>query len=281
MTSLPRLYRANLDAIPDQSMTDKVLVLDLDETLVSVHEADGSYQQLGIDRMPNLRRNVFTMTLDDPVDVKGLGTYEGFWGMRRPHLREFLIFAFSYFKAVIVWSAGADRYVEAIVNTIFSDVAQPHLVYARSQCVTDARARNHKPLRKMISNEPGLDQYMSLDNAFMIDDKISTYIDNPDNGIQIPAYDPALRINSLLSDDIALLQLKQWLLRPEVMSAPDVRLLDKRTIFQTPLTQPSAGVCVISPDTGLLMCGSEQRNSKESEGDPGSILRAALQSLRA
>jgi hypothetical protein len=167
--------------------------------------------------------------------------------------------------------------VEAIVNEIFSGIAEPHLVYARSKCVTDNRGRNHKPLRKMIRDEPGLSNYMSLDNTFALDDKESTYIDNPDNGVKIPYYDPALRVNNLLSDDIALLQLKQWLLLPEVMNAPDVRLLDKSQIFHRPLSTPSLGTCYISPESGRMICASEKTERKKD--DSLETLRSALEML--
>ena len=259
------------------SITDKVIVLDLDETLVCVTEEMGVYKELGIDQIPNLRKNCFVMDLDDPVDFRGTGKHNSFWGIRRPHLREFLIFCFSYFKAVIVWSAGADRYVEAIVKEIFSGIADPHLVYARSKCVTDARARNHKPLSKMIRDEPGLSQYMSLSNTFAIDDKTSTYIDNPENGIQIPVYEPAFRISSLSSDDIGLLQLKDWLLRPDISGSTDVRTLDKSRIFEQPLSSPSFGACYISPETGTMICSSESKDEKTD--DNLEMLRSALKSL--
>lgn len=239
-------YKTTLDGIPFKALTNKCIVLDLDETLVHTNVNDVDMEQLknlGIMSDPNLldlRRRTYQITMDDVVYKKGEGVKTTMWGIVRPHVKEFLISCFSYFKVVIVWSAGKRKYVDAIVDFLFKDIKRPHVVYSYDQCERTSNNLIVKPFAKMIENEPGLSKYMSLDNSFMIDDRETVYSgyggdygDNPDNGIQIPAYKPAFNIHSLRSNDIALKQLMTWFLKPEVMNSDNVRELDKSDVFKT------------------------------------------------
>ena len=236
-------YKSALDKIPYKSLTDKCIVLDLDETLVHSNEKMDQLKELGIMTDPaliDLRRRTYQITMDDVVYKKGLGVKTVMWGIVRPHVKEFLVSCFSYFKVVIVWSAGKRKYVDAIVDYLFKDIKRPHVVYSYDECERTSTNLLVKPLTKMIENEHGLSKYMSLENSFMIDDRRTVYAgfenDNPDNGIQIPAYKPSWNIHSLRSDEIALKQLMTWFLKPEVMNSPDVRELDKSTVFDTDVT---------------------------------------------
>lgn len=239
-------YKTTLDGIPFKALTNKCIVLDLDETLVHTNVKDVDMQQLkelGIMSDPNLldlRRRTYQITMDDVVYKRGEGVKTTMWGIVRPHVKEFLISCFSYFKVVIVWSAGKRKYVDAIVDFLFKDIKRPHVVYSYDECERTSNNLIVKPFNKMIENEPGLKKYMSLDNSFMIDDRETVYAgyggnygDNPDNGIQIPAYKPAFNVHSLRSDDIALKQLMTWFLKPEVMNSSNVRELDKSDVFKT------------------------------------------------
>ena len=82
--------------IPKKSLTDKAIILDLDETCIHTAEDDKSMNKSICDN-PNLDGDVYTLTLD-------AGKLK-MWGTKRPHLDEFLLFCFSYFKHVCVWSA--------------------------------------------------------------------------------------------------------------------------------------------------------------------------------
>ncbi len=215
-------------------MTGKVIVLDLDETLVHAFDHLSTLRYSKILEDPDkldLRRRIFLLDLVDPVDRRGKGQVDKFWAIKRPHLDEFLTFCFEYFDSVIVWSAGVRRYVDAVVNNIFKDIGKPYLVYAREQCVTDNRATNHKPLIQMINDIDGLNKIMSLTNVLALDDRKSTYVDNPDNGIMIPVYNPLPNANALRADERSLLELIDWLSLDEVVHSQDVKTLDKRLIF--------------------------------------------------
>lgn len=237
------LYKSALDEVPFKSLTDKCIILDLDETLVHSSENLDDLWTLNLMRDPNLidlRRRTYRITMDDVVSKRGTGVKTVMWGIVRPHAREFLISCFAYFKVVIVWSAGKRKYVDAIVDYLFKDMRRPIVVYSRDECVKTTNGLLVKPLRNMITDEPGLNRYMGLHNSFMIDDRTTVYEgykgDNPYNGVQIPAYRPAFTIESLRSDDIALKQLMTWFMRPEVMKSKDVRELDKSGIFTTSVT---------------------------------------------
>ena len=81
-------------------------------------------------------------------------------------------------------------------------------------------------------NEPLLKGIMTPENTIAIDDRESTFSGpNPHNGILIPAYDPDIDVQSLFQDDTALLDLMDWLYRPEVMKSKDVRTLHEFNIF--------------------------------------------------
>ncbi len=237
------LYKSALDEVPSRALTNKCIILDLDETLVHSSKELDDLWELNLMKDPNLidlRRRTYRITMDDVVSKKGTGVKTVMWGIVRPHVREFLIACFAYFKVVIVWSAGKRKYVDAIVDYLFKDMRRPIVVYSRDECVKTDNGLLVKPLQKMIRDEPGLDKYMGLENSFMIDDRTTVYDgfkgDNPYNGIQIPAYNPVFGIESLRSDDIALKQLMMWFMRPEVMKSTDVRELNKSNIFKTNVT---------------------------------------------
>lgn len=228
------IYKTAIDKIPFKSLTNKCIVLDLDETLVHSNENVSELNSLNIMRDPkllDLRGRTYELSMDDVVYKKGQGIKTEMWGITRPHVKDFLIFCFSYFKVVAVWSAGKKKYVEDIVDYLFRDIKRPHVVYSRDDCEKTTDNILIKPIEKMIKQEL-LTKYMSLENTFIIDDRTSVFeTPNPDNGIQIPAYAPDFNIRSLRTDDISLKQLMTWLLRPEVVNALDVRDLDKSGIF--------------------------------------------------
>jgi len=233
--SVSTLYHVVVDDIPSSSITDKCIVLDLDQTLIATQDSISSLKDLGIlsdPKLISLRDRLYYITLED-LEKPGIGTKYDFWGVTRPHIDEFLIFCFSYFKIVAVWSAGKRPYVEAIVDHIFKDLPQPHVIFTYDDIITGPHGYIEKPLTKMINSNPILSLNMSLKNILAIDDNPTTFAKNFGNGVLIPPYEPALNNNALARDDPSLLQLKYWLLQPEVVNSSDVNLLDKTNIFTT------------------------------------------------
>ena len=231
-------YISNLNTVKGQSLTDKCLVMDLDECLV--HSYDTPFiQSLKIYTNPQLitlRRRVYRLPILDIGVARGTGNIDYIEGIRRPHLDEFLTFAFGYFKIVAGWSAGKQPYVQSAFKRLFSNIRPAHVVYTYSDLKFDENGYD-KPLEKMITEVPGLSNYMNLNNTLIIDDRGTNFRSNPDNGIKIPIYSPKPNISDLMADDLALLQLQRWLLQPEVIQSSDVKTLDKSNIFKTTLDQ--------------------------------------------
>lgn len=227
----------NTTSIP---ITNKCIVLDLDETLIHSSEKINDLINLNIMSDPDLldvRERVYQIIMDDVVYRKGSGIKTVMWGIVRPYAKEFLKMCFKYFKVVIVWSAGKRKYVDAIVDFLFKDIQRPHVVYSYDECEKTPSELLVKPLRKLIDNEADLSKYMNLENSFMIDDRHTVYSgyknDNPNNGIQIPPYKPEFTIKSLRKYDNNLKQLMEWFLEHETINSEDVRVLDKSNIFST------------------------------------------------
>jgi hypothetical protein len=214
------------------SETDFHLSLDLDQTLIATQDHMKSLFDLEILSDPellSLRNRTYIITMED-IDTPGAGITQKCWGITRPGAKKFLTFCCHYFKSVSVFSAGKREYVEPICDFLFRDLPYPTIVFSRDEVEYNKIGDPVKPLIKLMK-EVGPE--MTLKNTLHLDDLDSTYERNPDNGILIPAYNPQLDINSLLEDkDDALMQLQNWLLRPEVINCNDVRLLDKDYIFK-------------------------------------------------
>lgn len=230
-------------SIPAVSITNKCIVLDLDSTLLHTQGGVDSLEQLKILSDPELlelRQRIYYFTLEE-LEGPGTGTSYKYWGVSRPHVHEFLLFCFSYFKIVAVWSAGQPKYVEAAVDHLFRDLPRPHVVFTSEDMESVNVDDPLKPLQKMIDSDPVLAKYMRISNTFAVDDIDTNFTSNPGSGILVPPYRPAKKINAMKRDDPTLLQLKAWLLRPEVVAAEDVALLNKDTIFTTGINTPTTG----------------------------------------
>lgn len=231
----------------NDSLTDKCIYLDLDQTLIATadeeHGMDDLYdvKLLSDPSLIHLRNRFYHVVVED-LEKPGYGSKYEMWGITRPHLHDFLLFCFSYFKLVMVYSAGKRQYVEEIVDHIFKDLPYPHLVLSYDDIVMDGK-KITKPINKVINGNELTRKYVKETNTFGLDDLNTTYSKNIGNGILIPRYDPDSNlvsteprdinyfIKELEKNDDALLKLKKWLMLPEVMNSEDVRLLDKNDIF--------------------------------------------------
>ena len=226
----------------DRSLTDKVIVLDLDESLV--HSISGKTEETDFklltdleimtkSSLNDLKKRIYILKIDD-CHSKGMGDRSHMWGIKRPHLDDFLNFCFSYFKIVAIWSAGSHSYVDILVEKLFNNINRsPHIIYSRKNITNDPHHGYHKPLIKMINGIPGLDQYMSLSNTFILDDRDSNFYNNEENGIKIPYYLPEVTIEGLRKDDLQLVNLQHWFNTDQVKYTNDVRKIDKKGIFST------------------------------------------------
>lgn len=221
------LYRISKKERRQEPLTDRCIILDLDETLI--HSCE-DYRKL-INLRPfqdpsllDLRKRMYNLYLN------GYHQPPTIWGVTRPYTEEFLLFCFDYFSKVCVWSAGLPDYVNKIVDYIFPAAYKPDVVYDRSHCHYTVENDIFKPIERMREKEDWHD-IMRLDNTFFVDDRAKAFIKNPGNGIVIPGYEPDGSLEAYVNDDQALLELMDWLMLPEVLEAQDVRQLDKRRIF--------------------------------------------------
>src|SRR5204863_1613896 len=131
---------------------------------------------------------IYYINIED-LEGPGCGTSHGYWGVIRPKVKEFLIFCFKYFRYVIVWSAGKRFYVEAIVDHLFKDLPKPHYVFSWDDTVFRNKV-TYKPLTKIyeaMSKKYG-NHLMNEATTLALDDTDTTFSENIENGIQIPAY---------------------------------------------------------------------------------------------
>lgn len=222
------LYRINRKEQRNKPLTNKCIILDLDETLIHSSEDHSEFSKLNIFsdiKFLDVRKRMYSFSFD------GYNRQASIWGVSRPGLDDFIPFCFDYFAKVCVWSAGQNDYVTRIVNNIFPTGYEPHVVYARDNCHYSHDREIFKPIEKMIQQEK-LENVMTLENTLFLDDRELAFIKNPGNGIIIPPYDPNPTLDGINFPDTRLDELREWLMKPEVMKSKDVRTLDKKSIFK-------------------------------------------------
>mgnify|MGYP001568317036 CR=1 FL=1 len=234
------LYRYHTPKDHETIMTNRVIVIDIDETLVRTFDEDedisySNFKEI-VDELPLIAKSrIYQFDLYDVIEgTRGKGDKMRMFGVIRPYVDEFLEFCFKYFQLVCVWSAGKPDYVDGICQTLFKDKS-PHIVYTSEHCeerIKRGGKETIKPIEKMInmnSKQPSLEGLMRFDNTLCLDDRESTFSENPKNGILIPSWSPEPTVQSLMDNsDQALHQLQHWLLEHKT---GDVRNLHKNTIF--------------------------------------------------
>ena len=224
----------------------KTLILDLDETLLHSWENPSFLDTYQIYSDPLVYRKfhptgspaiAYSMYLEINSHPNRI------WGLHRPQLYEFLSFAGEYFENILVWSAGIHSYVNELAKQIFleSGLRAPKMIWSRNNC-SNYQGLYHKPIADInaeLSNRPYVTFKIDPKSTLVLDDKIHTFMENPQNGCLCPVYHPGKNrpnkiptLDDLLDrSDKALMQFKDWLMTPEVLNAEDVRSLDKTHIF--------------------------------------------------
>jgi hypothetical protein len=201
------------------------IVLDLDECLVRVFTNKVNWNLYDTLQKPE--------HLSKKLDVFKIKDDHGeYWGLKRPHLTQFLKFCFNRFKFVCVWSAGAVDYVEAVVAHIFRDTQKPHLVLTRAHIIYELDQNYAKPLEIFFSHV----KEANKTNTLLLDNQHLNSRYDPHNILHIPEFAPRQTITSIYKDDVQLLNLIHRLdnLKPNVA---DVRDVAKQDIFN-PLYDP-------------------------------------------
>ena len=212
---------------------DQCIIFDLDSTLIRTFTSDEikKLQEAQIFDDPkymDVRSRFYSFDITS-IDDRGNIDQERVIGVTRPHLKQFLSYCERRFnKKTFVYTAATRKYGHGIINSIFEQ--EPLILYSREQCVGN-EYKLEKPIEKMIKEVDGLNKYMNMSNAFIIDDRRCSINPNPDNGILIPAYEPEPNYESIRSNDDALLQLIDWFEKDYVKKCKDVRQIYKGDIF--------------------------------------------------
>ena len=156
----------------------QLLILDLDETLVSGQEE----------------------RLERPPDV----AVDRFFVYFRPHYKEFLEEMEKHFD-IAIWTASSDGYALPIVKKLFEDLTPPVFVFTSERATTrynsvDGNVKVVKRLKK-VKVKFGY----TLADILIVDDKKDTFQDNYGNGIEIKSFNGE-------SNDEELLYLKEYIL---------------------------------------------------------------------
>lgn len=198
-----------------KTITNWTIVLDLDSTLIHTFDNISEYNNL------KLYSNINNLALREQAYRIKLGTNNELGGLRRPYLKEFLVFCSLFFENICVYSAGLKNYVDAISEIIFYNLdIVPKIIYSRSECLNPDDPNNiKKPLSKIYSNIS-----CTPETTLMLDDRADVMSLNFENGIIIPRFEGD-------NNDFALIQLMSWLSQNHIYNQKDVRLLDKSKIF--------------------------------------------------
>lgn len=197
----------------------RVLVIDLDETLVSSNDEIKIQQFVEQGQLNNYckegRQRAYHFTLserDGKPDITIHGTL-------RKHAREFVRWADRNFDYVVVWSAGQRDYVYEIVSIVWNGLPQPDLVMTYDD-LDFSRKYPCKPLNKVCEM-----LQVDLGDVIILDDNPRIAVDNPDNLLLIPTYRPPVWT---CSDDDMLDEVQNFLTREWNEDGIDVRSLGLR-----------------------------------------------------
>lgn len=196
-----------------QSRTDRNIVIDIDETCVhTVEEQDSKVltEMFNSPKEKQLRERVYIIQFKS-------GSW--MWGIKRNYLEEFIIFCFSYFSKVILWTAGQEEYAELMAKHICGK-NKPYMLLSRKHCIEYGDSYI-KPFSALESKENNI----TSDNTIMLDDNSFYMQMNKGNAIIIPRYQPDITMESLKQCDLALVMVMFWLQRKEVKNSGKIKEL--------------------------------------------------------
>lgn len=233
----------DMEPILRSTSSNMILILDIDETLVHTITDIKPWNNLNIYNDPkkmDIRDRIYTLDILTDRD-KSMSTF--YWGIKRPYLKQFLKFCFSYFKLVIPFSAGTYEYVHTICPDIFTGSYEPHYILTRNNCVPDGD-KFTKPFWKLLQDIPEIKDYVDFDldengkvlgykNIVIIDDRPVSFYQDPKNGILIPAYEPNPTVEGIKAEDNALLKIMQFFNNLDTTNNIDIRKINKELIFNS------------------------------------------------
>lgn len=189
-------------------MKDKLLILDMDETLLHTESfRDNDYLPEG------------SYDFKFPLGGGAWANDENwYFTIKRPFLDEFMKYAFDNFK-VAIWTAGGSDYANEVIKRCGIDRKKLEFFWTREKCVIKYDFENghhygEKPLSK-VHKSLG----WNLNNILIVDDVLKTAVNNYGNLIHIKDF-------MYERNDTELLKLMNYL--ETIKDAPNFRTIEKR-----------------------------------------------------
>ncbi|XP_063687099.1 CTD nuclear envelope phosphatase 1A-like [Bolinopsis microptera] len=145
----------------------KVLVLDLDETLV--HSQNNNPYLIRPQSQPDFVLRVEIERGHEPVK---------FYVNKRPHVDYFLDVVRQWYD-IVVYTASIEKYGQQVINVLDNKRGIFQRRYFRQHCVLDSTSQYTKDLTMIKSD---------LSSVFIIDNSPSAYKNYPDNAIAVPTW---------------------------------------------------------------------------------------------
>lgn len=198
-----------------ETITPYTLILDLDRTLIYCIECDNenitmekvAESKIFTDpKLIKLRRRAHLLRLHDACVSRGEGDECCTLVIERPHLKEFLIFCFEFFRKVVVWTAGVRPYGEEIARSISKHTFPFDHVLTQEDCL-EVDGVFYKPFDTALEIFPDIGP---KENILILDDNPDSFRYDPQGGVLIPEYITTVNIDDIGTEDDALLKFKYW-----------------------------------------------------------------------
>jgi len=151
--------------------TKKILVLDIDQTLIQSEYIKGKSQEKV--------EQQFKKELERFENFKVCNNE--YLTFVRPYIRDFIKFCFEHFN-VVIWSSATLDYLQEILEYLVYPIDYPLQVFSRIDCYRDnLHYVKHLELIKNIYD-------VTADDIIVVDDQVSPYPSKFENVLQIPAF---------------------------------------------------------------------------------------------
>lgn len=184
----------------------KYIVLDIDLTLVctldcpiglsemtsNVLESDGKDK----DECEHLLSCTYRLNLDNPNSEYNYNDMGPEFGIYRPRLKEFLHYIIEEFEEIYVYSAGGIKYVNTLVDYIFSPYNYtPKVILSSNNCIEEDGLKK-KDLELIYAKSRETGGNANETNTYILDDRDDIIL-QPDNHIHIPDFEvPEIKIDN-------------------------------------------------------------------------------------
>lgn len=166
--------------------------------------------------MKELKDLNLILDLDDTL-IHGFKCNFGQYVVDRPHLKEFLHFAFTHFKTVSIWTAATSTWF----NYCYYYGIKQHMPPNKTFTFIATRETSCLPLTngfiKFLPDLYKLNPFFHSENTILIDDRQQNFLRNPHNTIQIKPFDAHMVIHK--QEDNELLRIIDYLTKHYFVSS--------------------------------------------------------------